>query len=369
MAISMEMLRTNKPLRNLVLLGVVTAIVVVASIVAVSVQERGVKVQFTPRQMYPGLETRLDQISKIVYMLPRGMRDPDKITLVRSDGNKWVVAERENYPAEQSLIQKALIGVSELQLYQPRTARKEWLRRLGLIEPENIGKAVRIEFFDRDGKKVVSLLAGKVPEQTIDARGEGMIYVRRDGEDQSWLARGRLPLIQTAQDWLDPTFLGVKRDEIKRVTLWSGTEHPVVLSRASKDDNDFAIENVPAGRTTRGAPIVNGAATSIVDLQFEDVVPIASFNFPDTSPRVVFETFEGMKLSLTITGGGGALWTKVVAEVDPALVPEGTDMTAVTKQVADIDARVSPWAYKLPQAAGGQLTQTMDLLTHEGGLE
>jgi hypothetical protein len=368
MAMSLEALRSNKPLRNLVLLAVAAAIAVVASIVAVSMQERGVRAQFTPVQMYPGLETRLDQVSKIAYTLPRGMRPSEKITIVRGTDGKWVVAERKNYPARSELVQKALIGVSELVLYQPRTARAEWHRNLGLLAPEELGTATRVEFFDRDGKKVVSLLAGKVPEQTADARGEGMIYVRRDGEDQTWLARGRLPLIQSAQDWLDPAFIGVSRDEIKRVTLWAGTGHPVVMSRASKDENDFTLENIPKGRSTRGAPIVNGAATSIVDLAFEDAVPVESMSFPDTSPRAVFETFDGLRLTLTMTGGGGALWAKVEAVADPSLVAPGADMKTAEEKAAAISARTSAWAYKLPQNAGGQLTQSMDLLTHEGGL-
>jgi hypothetical protein len=365
MALSIETLRNNKPLRQLVILTAVTVVVVVASIIAVVQQESSVRQQFVPTQMYPGLETRLDQVAKIVYMLPRGMRAPQKITIERVGKNQWGVAERDDYPAQNSLVQKALIGVSELQLYQPRTARKEWLRRLGLVAPEDIGKAVRIEFFDKDGKKMVSLLAGKVPEQTIDARGEGMIYVRRDGEDQSWLARGRLPLLQTPQDWLDPTFLGISRDEVRRTTLWAGTGHPVILSRSSKDQNDFAVENIPAGRTTRGAPIVNGAATSIVGLKFEDAVPLSSFTFPDTSPRDEFETFDGLKISMTIAGGNGALWTKVVASVEP----NGENVAEAQKKADEINARVGNWAYKLPQSAGGQLSQTMDLLTYAGGLD
>tara|TARA_R110000824_G_scaffold118960_11_gene271795 strand:- start:3996 stop:5096 length:1101 start_codon:yes stop_codon:yes gene_type:complete len=364
MSLSFETLNRNKPLRNLVLLAGATALSVVAAVVAVSVQEKGVRAQFTPVQMYPGIETRLDQIGKIVYMLPRGMRDPATITLKRDADNKWVVEERQNYPADQALVQKALIGVSELQLYQPRTSRKEWLRPLGLVEPENLGKAVRVELFNRDGEKVVGLLAGKVPEQTLDARGEGMIYLRRDGEDQSWLARGRLPLIQKAQDWLDQRFLGVERKEIKRVTLWAGSETPVVLSRASADVNDFSIENIPEGLTTRGAPIVNGAATAIVDLVFEDAVPVGSLDFPDTSPVAVVETFDGLKLTFVLTGGGGALWSKVVASVEP----DGADVAAAQAKADEINARVAAWAYKLPQTTGGQLTQSMSLLTHEGGI-
>ncbi|MES1991511.1 MAG: DUF4340 domain-containing protein [Pseudomonadota bacterium] len=360
MAFSFDDMRSNKPLRNLVLLGALTVATVVASVIAVSVQERGVKVQFVPEQMYPGLETKLDQVGKIVYTLPRGMRDPEKITLTRNAQNQWVVAERQNYPADQDLVRKTLIGVSELQLYQPRTARKEWQRELGLLEPENLGKAVRVEFFDKDSQKVVSLLAGKVPEQTVDARGQGMIYVRRDGEAQSYLARGRLPLVQTAQDWLDQKFLDVTREDIRRVTLWDGTDHPVYLSRASVDQNDFTIENIPAGRSTRGAPIVNGAATAVAGMNFDDAIPVTSFEFPDSSPKAVIELFDGTKLTLTITGGGGALWAKIAAE--------GAAGTEAGKRAEVINARVASWVYKLTKDAGGQLTQSMDLLTHEGGL-
>ncbi|HEY4345223.1 MAG TPA: DUF4340 domain-containing protein [Parvibaculum sp.] len=368
MAISLQDVRSNKPLRNLVLLAILTVVAIVASIVAVSVQEHGVRTQFTPVQMYPGLETKLDQVSKVTYTLARGMRASETVTLIRGADRKWTVAERKGYPARQDFVQKVLIGVSELVLYEPRTARPEWHRNLGLLAPEDLGSATRVEFFDKDGKKVVSMLAGKVPEQTVDARGEGMIYVRRDGENQSWLARGRFPLVQSAQDWLDQTFLDVSRDEIKRVTLWAGSDHPVVMSRASKDENDFTLQGIPKGRTTRGAPIVNGAATAIVDLTFDDTAPVDTMNFPDTSPKAVFETFDGVKLTLTMTGGGGALWAKVEAVADPALVAPGTDMKAAEAKAAAITARTATWAYKLPQTAGGQLTQSMDLLTHEGGL-
>lgn len=362
-----ETLRTDKPLRNLALLAGATLIAIVAATAAVLIQAEGVRAKFTPTAMYPGLETQLDQVAKIEYTLARGMRAPDKITLVRGADGRWTVAERKNYPANQDLVRKALVGVSELSLYEPRTARPDWHRNLGLLAPEDLGSATRVQFFGKDGKAMAALLAGKVPDQTSDARGQGMIYVRRDGENQTWLARGRLPLFQTAQDWLDTTFLGLKSGDIRRVTLWAGTDHPVVMSRASKDDTDFALENVPKGRVTRGAPVVNGVANTAADLTFDDAVPVASFDFPATSPQVVIETFDGVRITMVITGGGGALWAKIAAAADPALLAPGVDEKAAETRAKEIDARVSPWAYKLPQAAGGQFTQSMDLLTHEDG--
>ncbi|HMM15213.1 MAG TPA: DUF4340 domain-containing protein [Parvibaculum sp.] len=369
MATDFRTVWTNRPLRNLLLLALATLVAVVAASFAVVTQERGVRVRFEPRAMFPGLETQLDRVSKVTYTLGRGIRGVDKITLERAPGGKWTVANRKNYPAQQDLVQKLLIGVSEINLYEPRTARAEWHRNLGLLAPEDLGTATRVEFFDAKGERMAALLAGKVPDQTGDARGQGMIYVRRDGEDQTYLARGRLPLFQSAQEWLDTKFLDVARSEIARVTLWADTDNPIVISRASADDNDFVLENIPKGRVTRGAPIVNGAATTIVDLTFDDAVPAGSLDFTAISPKAVFETFDGLRLTIELTGGGGALWAKVTAAADPAIARPGADLKAADAKAAEINARVKDWLYKLPQQAGNQLTQSMDQLTHEAGLE
>src|SRR3546814_1488870 len=66
---------------------------------------------FTPVQMYPGLETKLYQISKGSYTLARGMRAPETVTLTRGPDRKWLGGERHNYPARQDFVQKVLIGV------------------------------------------------------------------------------------------------------------------------------------------------------------------------------------------------------------------------------------------------------------------
>ncbi len=119
-----------------------------------------------------------------------------------------------------------------------------------------------------------------MPERAVDVRGEGLIYVRRDGEDQSWLARGRLPLHKTVAEWLDPVFVDIPREELARVTLWGGTDNPVIIERASKEESDFAIINMPAGRATRGAPVVNGVATALAGKSFDDVAPADTLDLP-----------------------------------------------------------------------------------------
>lgn len=360
-----QTLWNNKPQRNLVLLAAATVIAVIAATIAVVSDESSVRASFTPHPLFEGLDEKLDQVDRIVYTASRGMNGVTKIVMERNDKGKWVTPLRGGYPVSEALVKKALIGAGQMEAYEPRTANPEWHRNLGLLKPEDIGSAVRIEFFKGD-ERLAGLLVGKVPERAVDVKGEGLIYVRRDGEDESFLARGRLPLYKSVNEWLEPAFVDIPRDKLVRVTLWADTATPVILSRMQGED-DFSIENLPEGRATRGAPIVNKAATAILDSGFDDVAPAATLDFPDDAPKVIYETLDGLRLRMSMAGQGGALWAKFEAEADPALVPEGGDIAPAEARAKELNERLSAWTYKLPQDLGNQLTQTMDLLTREAG--
>jgi hypothetical protein len=163
-------------------------------------------------------------------------------------------------------------------------------------------------------------------------------------------------LAQNASDYLDPAFLDLKPEEIARVTLWAGTDKAIVMQR-DKGAVDFTLQSVPRGRSTRGAPIVNGTATAIAAATFDDVVPGETFQFPATSPRAEFETYDGLQLSLSLAADAGFLWAKISAVAE-------TDFARARAQ--KINERVGPWAFRLPSQLGNELVQTMDLLTREG---
>ena len=360
-----ETLRSNKPQRNLAVLAAATLIAVIAAAIAVVTDEGSVRATFVPHPLFEGLDERLDQVDRIVYTVSRGMNGVSKIELARNGEGRWVTPARGGYPVNDALVKKTLLGVGGMEAYEPRTANPEWHRNLGLLKPEDIGSAVRVEFFKGD-ERVAGLLVGKVPERAVDVKGEGLIYVRRDGEDETFLARGRLPLYKTVNDWLDPAFIDISREKLARVTLWAGTETPVVLSRAPGEEN-FSIENPPEGRASRGAPVLNKTATAILDSGFDDVAPAATLDFPEDTPKVIFETFDGLRLHMRMAGEGGALWAKFDAEADPALGPEGGDIAPAEERAREFNERLVGWTYKLPQELGNQLTQTMDLLTREAG--
>lgn len=349
-------------LRWLALLAAATVLSIAGAVIALSMQENATRVRFEPRPFFDDLAGEINRAEKIVFTIGRGLSDPGKITLNRDKNGGWQVEQRFGFPAKSDQVRKLIVGLVELEAFEPRTSNPEWHRELGLAAPEDLGSATRVELIDGDGEPFVQLLAGKVVEDTKDAQGRGFIYARKEGEDQAWLARGRLPLNTQVTDWLELDIFQLKREDIKRVVLWAGTENPVIIERESADERNFHIANLPEGRTGRGAAIVNGPATALVDVEPEDVIPGDKLDFEEGSTAAI-DTFGGMRFIVRMTGGAGVLWAKISAEADAALLGEGGDLEAAEKRAAEVNALTEGWAFRFGQEVSVKLAQTMQALT------
>lgn len=357
----LETLRTPGPMRNLLLLGAATVGFSVAAAISVSQQREATSVQFEPELFFPDLSDTVNQTESLVYTLGVGMQGTESITLERDDAGGWVVKERNGYPARNDRVRKTILGLTELEAFEPRTANPEWHRNLGLLAPEDLGRGIRVQLLDGGGEELASLIAGEVVDASSDIQGRGFLYVRRDGDDQTWLARGSISLDKDITGWLDRNVLELPEDNIRRVTLWDGTETPAILSRLDPAHPNFIVENVPDGKVGRGAPLINASAKAFADFAPEDAVPAESFVWPDP-PVAVIETFDGVSLRLTMTGAGSGMWVKMVASVNEGALGD-LDREQVQARVDAINARVAPWAFKMEQNVGLRLTQTMDALT------
>lgn len=305
--------------------------------------------RFESMRLFPALEGRLAEIAQIELTVGRGVRGVDKISLSRRPEGGFGVDQRGGYPANPRLAEKFLRGLAQLEAYEKRTSDEKQYARLGLVAPEKLGSALRIVLRDTQGKAMAALLAGKVPEQVADVDGKGLIYARRDGEAQAYLARGSFPLAQNVGDYLDPAFLAISPADIASVTLWAGTEHPVLLNR-EKGMQDFVLQNIPQDRKPGEPALLNSVAQALATGGFADVAPEKAFEFPPAGPRVELVTYDGLMFSLSLAADAGFLWARVEVR------GEGEAAAARNK-------RFSGWIYRLPPALGSQLVQSLDLLT------
>src|SRR5262249_14864980 len=106
----------------------------------------------------------------------------------------------------------------------PRTTDPEQYARLGVEDANGkTGTSNLLRILDTSGKPIVSVIVGhrrvrtqgNVPEQ---------VYVRRPGENQSWLAEGSLQADADPQLGLERDIMNIAHDRIANVAVTHGEE-------------------------------------------------------------------------------------------------------------------------------------------------
>ena len=90
--------------------------------------------------------------------------------LVRRDGERWLLPDRNNYPIREAKLRELLTGLSELRLMEPRGSDSANLARLGVDDPQTPGStASHLRLLDAQGRAhaVDAAEAGKALELRI----------------------------------------------------------------------------------------------------------------------------------------------------------------------------------------------------------
>ena len=158
----------------------------------------------------------------------------------------WVVVEKGNYPAAASKVRRLLLGLSELTLVERKTDRPELFSRLDLDDPAT-GKGTLVQLQDRLGKPVADLIVGKTRHDRLGGGHDG-VYVRKPGDNQTWLASGSLDVGGGAIDWIDRRIMDLPNSRIASVTLKDDDAPPVVLQRAGGGADCVGFDRRQTGR-------------------------------------------------------------------------------------------------------------------------
>ena len=370
-----DMLPAPGPARRLAMLAAVTLLMVMMAILAVSTQRAAFTSDFAPRPMFPDLAERVNEASKIVVESRQR-----KVTVVRDaaaagDDAVWRVEEKAGHPARAQMVKRTVVGLADLQLAERRTAQPEWHRHLGLRAPEDKGAGVRVAVYDAEGNVMAALIAGKL-EGSAAIDGRGSIYVRRDGEAQSYVARGSFNLEQRAANWVQTDVIDLPPGRVERVevapaggaafTVALADREATVPETDAETDADadavpaYAIRDLDPALQPKTAYAVDGIGTALAGLTFTDVMAAeeVAFEAPVVSR---FFTRDGVVVSATAEKQGDRYLAVFTAEAVPGASEEAV---AEARRIA---ARLSPFAYQLTTFDGADLTRTLDAFTEPAG--
>jgi hypothetical protein len=307
--------------------------------------------------LYPGLLESLNEAQHIDIATAS-----DHFRISR-DGERWVLADRDNFPANTAPVRELLLQLAALKIREEKTSRPEQYATLGVEDrsaPKATGETVTV--LGKSDARLADLLIGKARK----AHGNDLPghYVRRTGEAAALLVEGELGVKSKRLEWLDTSVVTVPVDRVRKVTINHDSGEPVVVTKASRKEQLFSLLNIPAGKESKSAALVSNVGGLLLDMRFEDVAAATQVTGSKPIAEATLETFDGMVATVKGYEVKGRTLVTLGFEYKPELAeatgptadtttpaeapgPEGEKTPDVASEVKRLNEHTGPWAYQL----------------------
>ena len=232
------------------------------------------------------------------------------VTLTRKDG-KWVVAEREDYPANAGYVNEFIRTLDELKVTRGMEAGPSFAPRFGMDEnaTKTEERGLTAVFKDAASKDLATVSLGKNIESGAEASpfgGGGAVgrYIRNHADESGFYAVSEMfpSISDEPSSWLADSFFSPEK--IKSISLGKvgSGETEWKITRDTEEAEFKIVDGAPDEVFDNNA---NSPLKSLFSYaRFNDVLAadkVAERAEADKKRSAVIETFEGFTYTLTIT--------------------------------------------------------------------
>jgi hypothetical protein len=340
--------------RTLLILALLVGVAILAS--TLLNRQRGISSDAVSGQLLlPGLSDSLNDIS-VVKLLVSG--DDGGVTFEKRD-NGWVIAEKNDYAADTGKIRQFLIRLGEARVLEQKTSNPELFERLGV---EDIGT-------DTGSGALVGIVgldqALEIVVGDLETRAGNGTYVRRMGQNQSYLVDSELVPARNPMDWLDRQILDIPSTSVKDILVTHSDGESIHLVRIAKW---MVVWGLPENRELTSPTAAESMSTLFANLNLEDVMPADEFEGGDPDATAVYQIADGRMIDVAAwkTDAGDFLtlaiamapeqgdepWSENEPEETDAdsLAEEASAPRANPAEVARSNARLENWVFKVSPA-------------------
>jgi Domain of unknown function (DUF4340) len=282
--------------------------------------------------------------------------DDGELLLQRVDG-EWVVASRDNYPADIGKLRQLTVALAEASIKEEKTSNPQYYDKLGVADPADGGDGTLVVI--EGGDFSFAVILGHQAQR--DFR-----YARIPDQPASYLIDKSPDISHDVGDWLQRDLVDIESRRIRRVSITHGDGETIVIEKQARDLTDFSVAGVPAGRELSYASVGNGVAAGLSKLMLDDVRAAGQFTPESTA---VFETWNGLQLTVHVGAGDDGSWVRfsaaaIPAEPGAAAAVTGDDQDTpaeddaapsaaeaaptADEEAASLNERLSGWDYRLP---------------------
>jgi len=359
----------TKKLNSLTILFIITVLMVLLMLVTIYRAEDN---NDDFGLLFPQLFEQLSQVDTIQFS-----SSEDQFTLQREDED-WYIKDHFNYPANFDEVKRMLIDLAEARVLERKTADAEKYVVLGVegAEPETPGgDSLKVQLSDGD-EQVAALILGDQREVTMEA-GPKQFFVRRDGEQQSWLAEGYLQISPVMLNWIQGEVINLARERIAKVEIIQPNGSKAVLVNLGKKDK-FGTPEQRDRTIFKYEQLGYDIAGSLHQMRMEDVQPVKAFSREGADVVTAkFTTFDGLVVTSETSFIDGFYYATFDAEFDAQAItaaPEDIQQLDVLKaadsvrtEAEKLDKRMAPWVYRLSGFVGTNLMRAKADIVSGGG--
>ena len=274
------------------------------------------------------------------------------VARVERHGDRWVVANRYDYPADEANLRGALIALSDARRVAPKTRHADAWSRLAVSDVSK-ADAQGVELSLEGTRPPIRVIVGKPATGDVDGT-----YVRVAGDARPWLVSTDIDRQKRVGDWLDARLVDIPAKRVQQVRIQAADGQPVIVKHDPSNDIRFDIVNLPQGRRPLSKSIGRSLARVVADLTLDDVLPAERM---PKLPRVAvarYRMFSGLVVEIQAFGSrkgdDGARWIRLEASASA----QASD--AVRKQARAFNARWKGWVYAVPHYKFVNMTQTLE---------
>lgn len=270
-----------------------------------------------------------------------------KLTIERTDST-WRIKDRDGFPAATSKVRELLVTLADAELVEPKTRLKDRLSLLDVDDPTAKNTNARlIRVLDNASAVLAEIIAGKSSSDQL--AGRSGTYVRKPGDEQSWLTNVAIQGGARLEDWTQARVFETPTETLSRVTISVAGDSPYDLKY---DGTQHVLADMPAGKKIKFVNATDLIVEAASFIDFHNVRKKADADMTDAGSATL-ESSNGLTIKMTIRRDTERAWATV----------EATGQGDAKKAADDINSRASGWEFEiLPSKVNTILKRKDDLL-------
>ena len=271
--------------------------------------------------------------------------------VIRKDSIGWVMQNKYNYKVKDDVVRENLIQVTQLRFFEKKTEDPSLYSRLDLHYPNDAeGNSKLISIFNEDNEVLSEFILGKTKKNGV--------YIRKKGHQNTWLTNGILSMPIDQNDWLETKIFDIKNESIKKIELNHSNDTKLIVSKKTREEENFMINNLPKGETPKSDLIANFLSYFLSNLIFEDVIERKEAIKENFITEAEFELFNDIVINTIVFKDGDNKWINFNIDENSNQKLKNDNLI----QVSDI----GNWTYKLPKTKYNTIdTKLKDLLVED----